>query len=76
MKNLNSYYQVNQIRSKRAVEREKLYERTIEKHIGNYATKEEAMEVYKATSTGMEVDKQLVFIDEEKSICEEIQTTY
>lgn len=76
MKNLNSYYQVNQIRSKRAVEREKLDERTIEKHIGNYATKEEAMIVYNDTDTGIEVDKQLLFVDEEKNICEEIETTY
>lgn len=76
MQNLNSYYQVNQIRSQRAVEREKLDERTIEKHIGNYATKEEAMQVYNATTTGTEVDKQLLFVDEEKNICEEIETTY
>lgn len=76
MKNLNSYYQVNQIRSQRAVEREGLEEKAIEKHIGNFATKEEAMEIYNATSTGMEVDKQLLFIDEEKNICDEIETTY
>lgn len=76
MKNLNSYYQVNQIRSQRAVERECLEEKAMEKHIGNFPTKEEALEVYNATATGMEVDKQLLFIDEEKNICEEIETTY
>lgn len=76
MKNLNSYYQVNQIRSQRAVEREGLEEKAIEKYIGNFSTKEEAMEVYNATATGMEVDKQLLYIDEEKNICEEIETTY
>jgi hypothetical protein len=71
-----NFYRVNQIRSQRAVEREGLEEKAIEKHIGDYATKEEAMEVYNATSTGMEIDKQLLFIDEEKNICEEIETTY
>lgn len=70
------FFRVNQIRSERATTREKLDAHTIEAHIGDYATKEEAMEVYEATRTGMEVDKELLFIDEEKNICETILTTY
>lgn len=76
MKNLTAFYRVNQIRSERACIREGYEPKTIDKHIGDFETKEEAMEVYNSTGTGMEVDKQLLFIDEEKNICEEIETTY
>lgn len=75
---MKAIYRVNQIRSQRAVEREGLAERTIEKHIGDFETKEEAMEVYEATGTGMEVDKELVLItnDGMSDNCETILTTY
>lgn len=75
---MKAIYRVNQIRSQRAVEREGLDEHTIEKHIGDFETKEEAMEVYEATGTGMEVDKELVLItnDGMSDNCETILTTY
>lgn len=69
-------FRVNQIRSQRAVQREGLEEKAIEKHIGDFPTKEEAIDVYNSTATGMEVDKQLLFIDDENNICEELATTY
>lgn len=65
-------YQVNQIRSKRATEREKLEAHTIEKHIGDYATIEEAQGVYNETQTGMEVEKELINIETGQII----ETTY
>jgi len=73
MKNI---FRVNTISSERATTREKLDAHTIEAHVGDYATREEAIEVYEATGTGMEVDKELLFIDEEKNIYETILTTY
>lgn len=76
MENQISYYRVNQIRSQRAVERENLQEKAIEKHIGDYATLEEATEVYNSTQIGAEVDKQLLFIDENNNIEKELETTY
>lgn len=75
MQKLKAYYQVNKIRSQKAVEREKL-EDNIEKHIGNFFKKEDAINVYNNTSIGVEVDKQLLFIDEEKNICKEIKSTF
>jgi len=73
MKNI---FRVNTISSERTTTREKLDAHTIEDHVGDYQTKEEAIEVYEATGTGMEVDKELLFIDEEKNIYETILTTY
>jgi hypothetical protein len=75
MQKLKAYYQVNKIRSQKAVEREKL-EDNIEKHIGNFLIKQDAINVYNNTSIGVEVDKQLLFIDEEKNICKEIKSTF
>lgn len=65
-------YRVSQIRSQRAVEREKLEHPAYEKHIGDFATLEEAMEAYKSTKIGMEVDKEIVNIE----TGEVIETTY
>jgi hypothetical protein len=75
MQKLKAYYQVNKIRSQKAIEREKL-EDNIEKHIGNFLIKQDAINVYNNTSIGVEVDKQLLFIDEEKNICKEIKSTF
>ena len=70
------FFQVNQINSKRAVEREGLEVTNTEKHIGNFGTKEDALSAYELVPTGMEVEKQLLFIDEESNICQEIETTF
>ena len=70
------FFQVNQIKSKRAVEREGLEVTNTEKHIGNFGTKEDALSAYELVPTGMEVEKQLLFIDEESNICQEIETTF
>lgn len=75
MQKLKAYYQVNKIRSQKAVEREKL-EDNIEKHIGNFLIKQDAIDAYNTTTIGVEVDKQLLFIDEEKNICKEIKSTF
>jgi len=69
-------FRVNRIRSEMATTREKLDAHTIEAWVGDYVTKEEALEVYEATGTGVEVDKEMLFIDEEKNIYETILTTY
>ena len=70
------FFQVNQIKSKRAVEREGLEVTNTEKHIGNFGTKEDALSAYELVPTGMEIEKQLLFIDEESNICQEIETTF
>jgi hypothetical protein len=75
---MKTIFRVNQIRSERATVRESLEPRTIEKHIGDFETYEEAKEAYDNTNTGMEVDKELVKlvgngINDEETI---IETTY
>lgn len=65
-------FRVNQIRSKRATERENLEVGTVEKFIGDFETLEEAKEVYSQTATGMEVDKEIVNLE----TGEVIETTY
>lgn len=72
MQKLKAYYQVNQIRSQKAIERENLQD-NFEKHIGNFLIKEDAIDAYNNTSIGVEVSKQILFIDEEKNICTEIK---
>jgi hypothetical protein len=76
MKNLTAFYRVNQIRSQRAVEREGLDEKEIEAVVGDYPTLKQAMKAYDATTTSMEMDKQLLFIDEANMVEREIATTY
>ena len=56
-------FRVNQIRSKRATERENLEVGTVEKFIGDFETLEEAKEVYSQTATGMEVDKEIINLE-------------
>lgn len=75
---MKTTYRVNQIRSERATVREGLEPRTIEKHIGDFYSYEEAKEAYDNTGTGMEVDKELIKlvgtgINDEEAI---IETTY
>jgi len=69
---MENVYRVNQIRSKRATERENLEVGTVEKFIGDFETLEEAKEVYSQTATGMEVDKEIVNVE----TGEVIETTY
>ena len=69
---MENVYRVNQIRSKRATERENLEVGTVEKFIGDFETLEEAKEVYSQTATGMEVDKEIINLE----IGEVIETTY
>lgn len=69
---MENVYRVNQIRSKRATERENLEVGTVEKVIGDFETLEEAKEVYSQTATGMEVDKEIINLE----IGEVIETTY
>lgn len=69
---MENVYRVNQIRSKRATERENLEVGTVEKFIGDFETLEEAKEVYSQTATGMEVDKEIVNLE----TGEVIETTY
>lgn len=69
---MENVYRVNQIRSKRATERENLEVGTVEKVIGDFETLEEAKEVYSQTATGMEVDKEIVNLE----TGEVIETTY
>lgn len=71
-KTLGEIYRVNQIRSNRAVQREKLDPRTIEKHVGDFETIEQALRAYDNTSTGMETGKEIVVIETD----EVILTTY
>jgi len=65
-------YRVNQIRSKRAIEREKLEHPSIENFIGDFDTIEEAKKVYNKTQTGMEIDKEILNLKTN----EVIETTY
>jgi len=69
---MENVYRVNQIRSKRATERENLEVGTVEKVIGDFETLEEAKEVYSQTATGMEVDKEIINLE----TGEVIETTY
>ena len=69
---MENVYRVNQIRSKRATERENLEVGTVEKFIGDFETLEEAKEVYSQTATGMEVDKEIINLE----TGEVIETTY
>jgi hypothetical protein len=69
-------YRVTKIRSERACLREKLEPKTQESFIGDFETLEEAKKVYDEVQIGSEVDKLLEFIDEEKNIFEELETTY
>lgn len=69
---MKTTYRVQQIRSKRATEREKLEPRTIEKVIGDFDSLEAAKEAYSEIKTGMEVDKELIELDTDKII----ETTY
>lgn len=69
---MENVYRVNQIRSKRATERENLEVGIVEKVIGDFETLEEAKEVYSQTATGMEVDKEIFNLE----TGEVIETTY
>jgi len=60
---MKTTYIVNQIRSEKATLREKLEPRTIENHIGDFDTYEDAKESYDNTPIGMEVDKELVMLE-------------
>lgn len=75
---MKTYYRVNQIRSQRAVEREKLEHPTLERHVGDYDTIEEAEQVYNQTNTGIETEKELLKVTEGKMSdeVETIETTY
>lgn len=55
---------VNQVHSKRAVEREGLEPRETLKKIGIYESEEEAVSAYKSTQIGTEVDKELLVDDD------------
>ncbi len=60
---MKTIYRVNQIRSQRATERENLEPRTIEKHVGDFDSMEDAQAAYNNTATGMEADKELLKIE-------------
>jgi len=75
MENQTAFYRVNELRSEMACTRENLEAKTISRHIGDFETKEEAMEVYNQIG-GMEVAAQLLFVDEANNIFDEILTDY
>lgn len=76
MKTLNTFYRINLIRSKRACEREGIEPKMVDKHIGDFEDLSEAMQVYESLRIGMEVDKQLLYINEDDQICIELKTTF
>jgi len=69
-------YIVNQIASKRAIDRENYEHPHIYKNIGEFENKEEAESVYKETLTGMEHEKELILFDHENNIYETLLTTF
>jgi hypothetical protein len=75
MTNQSTYYRVNELRSERACTREKLEEKTISRHIGDYPTMDEAVDQFNKIG-GMEVAAQILFICEEKNACLEIICNY
>ena len=69
------YYRVNELRSEMACTRENLEPKSINRHLGDFETMEEAVEVYNQIA-GIEVAAQLLFIDEANNVFDEILTDY